>query len=175
MKPDLTLNEMRILILAVGNRSRGDDGVAPIMLDRVANKINGLANVEFVIEEVYQLQPEHIYDIDMADAVLIVDAATDLDANIRLSPIHASKNVEVGIHTVSPVNLLGLYQNLFKKAPPPTLLLSIKACEFGFTEKLSRTCQDSLAEAELVALDKLANPHSFFNHSGSSRAMQGRR
>ncbi|MGB5324850.1 MAG: hydrogenase maturation protease [Pseudomonadales bacterium] len=168
------LNEPRILILAIGNRSRGDDGVAPILLERLAARINRIANAEFIIEEVYQLQPEHIYDMEIADAVLIVDAATDLDANIRLGRIKANKKAEVGTHTVSPGNLLGLYQNLLRKPPPPSFLLSIKASEFGFTEKLSCDCQRALADAESFVLEELANPCRLLGQVAGLRAAEQR-
>ncbi|NNC54328.1 MAG: hydrogenase maturation protease [Pseudomonadales bacterium] len=158
----------RILLIAIGNRSRGDDGVAPVLLERVAGKIKAPANVQIVAEEVYQLQPEHIYDIEAADALLIIDAATDLDANVRLDPIRTNAAAEVGTHTVSPDNLLGLYQSLLEKSPPPSLLLTIKASEFGFTETLSASCQQALDEAERFLLQQLAAPAGLFEHMESA-------
>jgi len=164
---------MRILITAIGNRSRGDDGVAPLLLDRIAGKLQSIDGVSFVTEEVYQLQPEYIYDIEAADAWLLLDAGQGLATATSLCAIQVNRAARVGTHTLSPDNLLGLYQNLLQKSPPPARLLTLNASEFGFTETLSATSRRAIEQAEVFLLERLARPASFFDELGAGRAMAG--
>lgn len=157
--------------MAIGNRCRGDDGVAPVLIDRLSARQNEIAGVTLVIEEVYQLQPEHIYDLEQADALLVIDAAVHLDSNVSLCPIRINEAAEVGTHTLSPGNLLGLYLRLLEKQPPPGFLLTIKASEFGFTEQLSSSCQRALDEAESFLLRQLATPALLFKQQSASNAV----
>jgi len=63
-----------LLVLAVGNPSRGDDALGPMLLEALhAEGIDGDGQVELLGD--FQLQIEHVIDLRGRRAVLFVDAA----------------------------------------------------------------------------------------------------
>lgn len=153
----------RFLIMSIGNRSRGDDGVAPRLLERLVNGFpqQNMPTMKLIAEEVYQLQPEHIYDLQSADRVLLMDAARDLPEPFVLSRVSPSRSPTIGSHSLSPESLLGLYRELFQTEPPPCLLLSIQADDFGFTEALSPGATAAMHACEAFLRPRLIRPESF--------------
>jgi len=70
-----------ILIFAIGNESRGDDALAPLLVRRLADWLaaNDLAGQCEILEE-YQLQVEHVLDLQQRRLILFVDAGMDTPA-----------------------------------------------------------------------------------------------
>lgn len=63
-----------LLVLAVGNPSRGDDALGPMLLEALrAEGVEGNGQVELLGD--FQLQIEHVIDLRGRRAVLFVDAA----------------------------------------------------------------------------------------------------
>ena len=63
-----------LLVLAVGNPSRGDDALGPLLLERLqADGWDAGGQVELLCD--FQLQVEHTLDLQGRSAVLLVDAA----------------------------------------------------------------------------------------------------
>lgn len=67
---------MRLVVFGWGNDARGDDGLGPLLLERVARM--GLKDVATI--EDFQLQIEHALDLDGADLALFLDAGKDTPA-----------------------------------------------------------------------------------------------
>ncbi len=140
----------RILILGVGNRLRGDDGLGPRLLDRLRGKLNVPMIDAGDVPENY-LGP---IEAACADLVLVVDAA-DLRASpgdLALLELDQLGGMTVSTHTVN----LGL---LFKVIPssrrPQVLVLAVQpeATEFG--KGLSRAVDVALDGIESLLLSIL--------------------
>ena len=71
---------MKLVVFGWGNVSRGDDGLGPLLLARIAEA--GWA--ESTLIEDFQLQLEHALDLQGADLALFLDAGKGTPAPFRL-------------------------------------------------------------------------------------------
>lgn len=111
------------LVLAWGNRSRGDDALGPLFAEQVEGD-----GVE-VIEDM-QLQPEHALDLAGRAHVLFVDASLTAAAPFELLPLAPARDASFSTHAMSPQALLQVALELDGRAPPATLL-AIRGERFG--------------------------------------------
>ena len=133
----------RILIFAVGNESRGDDALAPLLLRRL--EAEGAAQAELIEE--YQLQVEHVTDLLGRSAVLFVDADMNCESPFDLSRIDAAHDNSYTSHAMSPVALLHAYSQVYRTDAPPSYLLRIRGYGFELGEGLS---DEAAANLELA-------------------------
>jgi hydrogenase maturation protease len=117
-----------LLIIAIGNPSRGDDALGPALLERLA--ADGVAadgQVELLTD--FQLQVEHALDLAGRRAVLFVDAAWPAPAGagsgaagVTLTPITADAAAPLSSHALRPQAVLQVCETLVPPAPPAWLL-----------------------------------------------------
>lgn len=131
-----------ILIMAIGNPSRGDDAIGPVLLDAFAQWLAQQTpaiqdRIELLQEQ--QLMVEHVADLTQRHRILIVDAAAQsaLQA-IALQTVatDASRPLMPG-HQMSPAHLLSWYQHLQQSSPPPCQTLTIRGEQFELGAPLS--------------------------------------
>lgn len=116
-----------ILVLAVGNPSRGDDAVGPLLAERLLDL--GLPGVEVIVD--FQLQIEHALDLQGRERVIFVDACVDAkDAAVvrALAPDACFAHTS---HALTPAQVLETYRRVVGGDPPPAWLLGIRAERFG--------------------------------------------
>ena len=130
---DNTLN----LLLAVGNRSRGDDAAGPFLLDQLRPVLAGFADISWQIEECYQLQPELVEEIRSASRIWVVDATREFSTGAELISVSPAPQFEFTTHALSVTSLLALYAKVYHCPPPPTQLLKIGASEFELGAPIS--------------------------------------
>ncbi|MBI5429943.1 MAG: hydrogenase maturation protease [Nitrosomonadales bacterium] len=135
-----------ILIFAIGNESRGDDALAPLLARRIQS--DGFGQVEFIEE--YQLQVEHVTDLVGRSAVLFIDADVSCDAPFLFSEITAAHDNSYTSHAMSPSALLHAYRQVYEKDAPSAFLLRIRGYGFELGESPSEA-----ASANLEAATKL--------------------
>jgi hydrogenase 3 maturation protease len=141
----------RILILGVGNRLRGDDGLGPRLLDRLRGKLSvPLIDAGDV--------PEHFLrpiEIARADLVLVVDAA-----ELRASPgdLALLELGQVGGQAISThsVNLRLLFNVIPADRRPDVLVLAVQPESREPGGKLSRTVDIALEGIESLLLEVLS-------------------
>ena len=108
-----------VLIIGIGNPSRGDDALGPAVVARVeellAAEIAG-GHVETLID--FQLQVEHTLDIAGRETVFIVDASVVAAESLAISRIAADDVPPPFSHMMSPGALLSAYERSFGPAPP---------------------------------------------------------
>lgn len=150
--PQNKISATKIAIFYIGNPSRGDDGAACALQAKLAQSSNNLAGVIIENQWVYQLCPEHIYDMEPADVVVFVDATVRFNHGCKLETIIPTESPALASHALSPNDLTGFYESLLHKKPPPCLLLSIGATEFELTEKISPMTQENIHMAEDMLL-----------------------
>ena len=130
------------LVFAWGNRSRGDDALGPLLLDRLRAALPEDASVVFL--EDYQLQIEHALDLVGRSRVLFVDASLTCSAPFEAMQLQPQKQASVLTHALSPQALLQVFCDLHGHAPPPSTLLAIRGEVFELGASLSPAAQANL-------------------------------
>ena len=143
-----------ILIQAIGNPSRGDDALGPLLLDsllpllpsRQGSVIMGSADLE--AEWVYQLQVEQAEQWSHFDIVIVVDAHLSLTAPFQWSELswapEAAHELGISSHQVSPLTVLGL-NHLYFQQHPQVFQLALRAESFELGSDLSSVARGALA------------------------------
>ena len=149
-----------ILVFAIGNESRGDDGLGPIIKRHLEEKLVDLANIDFL--EDFQFQVEHIYDLMDRDIVLLIDAHLKLSRSCRLEQVMPIRDLSLTTHALNPGGLLWLYESVVGKTPPPTFLLSVRGREFELGSGLSATGLRNFSEAASWGERLLREPNESF-------------
>ena len=134
---------MRVVVFGWGNDARGDDGLGPRLLERVAKA--GFAGVTTVEE--YQLQIEHALDLDGAEAALFLDAGRETPAPFAFAEIAPRGDESHTTHALSPEAVLDVYQRAFRRTAPPSFALALRGDRFELGEGLSPAASDRLEAA----------------------------
>ena len=108
-----------VLIIGIGNPSRGDDALGPAVVARIEELLAAeiaRGQVETLID--FQLQLEHTLDIAGRETVFIVDASVVAAEPLSISRIVADDAHPPFSHMMSPAALLNAYERSFGQAPP---------------------------------------------------------
>jgi hydrogenase maturation protease len=142
------------LVLAVGNPSRGDDALGPLLIERLSQEL--LADVEYNSGDVefltdFQLQVEHALDLIGRRAVLFVDAALPgVVEKVAIDVITADEGVPPASHALRAGAVLNVAIRINGHAPP-AWQLAIEGCEFALGEGLSEAAERNLSGAIVAA------------------------
>ena len=150
----------RVLILGYGNPGRGDDALGPELiarLERWAAEDALASTLELTLLTDFQLQVEHVLDLQHQDLVLLVDAHLSALPPFGFERVTAAPVPSFSTHWVSPGTLLKVFQDLHG-TPPPTYLLGIRGYSFELGEPLSRDAEDHLQETQAWVLQLLNRP-----------------
>ena len=146
MKSPETEPMPRVLVIAIGNPLRSDDGLAWRAADELAKE---LSTSELEIIRVHQLTPELAEDVRHAKRVIFVDAAASGEpGTVKCERMHPSAGESGSSHHLTPGTLLQLSATLYA-AKPTTFLVSVAGQNFEHGELLSP--QVELKVPELVA------------------------
>lgn len=144
-----------VLVFAIGNESRGDDALGPLLARRLAE---GLDPRQVEVLEEYQLQVENTLDMAGRQLVLFLDAGHGTPPPFtfyRASPQSPSGH---STHAVAPEALLGVYHQVNGEAPPPAFILCIAGEAFELGEPLSAAAAQHLTEALAFACALFSTP-----------------
>jgi hydrogenase maturation protease len=134
---------LRLVVFGWGNDARGDDGLGPILLARIAGA--GWPKVRTV--EDFQLQIEHALDLDGADAALFLDAGKDTPAPFAFSEIKPQRTATHTTHALAPEAVLDIYARTLRLAPPPSFTLCLRGERFELGDGLSAEARERLEAA----------------------------
>ncbi len=132
-----------ILILAVGNPSRGDDAIGPVLAARL--EALGLPDVEVITD--FQLAPEHAMDLVGRARVIFVDAGKDTPDPYELRRVEARDDFTYTSHAMSPEAVLATYVRVTGAAPPEAWVLCVRGESFELGEALSEAAAERLEAA----------------------------
>ncbi|HZW23966.1 MAG TPA: hydrogenase maturation protease [Gallionella sp.] len=151
-----------ILVFAIGNESRGDDALGPLLV----RALEGLNNHVEVIED-YQLQVEHVTDLVGRRAAIFVDADVSCSAPFHFSAISAAHDNSYTSHAMTPFALLHTYRQVYGTDAPPTFLLRIRGYDFELGSTLSEQAEQNLVAATRLAGDLCgtANPQRWLQRA----------
>lgn len=142
-----------LLILAVGNPSRGDDALGPLFLERLAalrERGGDWDGIELLTD--FQLQIEHAVDLEHRTLALFVDASISCPPPYQFTRLQAARDTSYTSHALTPAAVLHVYEQINSASAPPAFLLAIRGESFELGQSPS-----SLAKANLAAGLKFAD------------------
>jgi len=133
-----------LLVLAIGNPSRGDDALGPLAAEKLAEL--ALPGVEVLTD--FQLQVEHALDLLGRSEVIFVDAdAAGGSGPFEFRTVAPAADARHSSHSLSPSAVLDAYRRLTGGEPPPSRLMAIRGHEFSLGTPLSPAAQANLRAA----------------------------
>ncbi len=136
------------LIFAVGNESRGDDALAPLLLRRLDAWLKKEArSADFELIEDFQLQVEHAMDMAGRKMVLFIDAGMDTPIPYAFYRAQAGDARTPYSHALTPEAVLAVYPQIYQNAPPPAFILCIRGEQFELGSPLSPAADSHLDSA----------------------------
>lgn len=132
-----------ILVIAVGNPSRGDDAIGPLLAARI--EALGLPDVEVVTD--FQLAPEHALDLVGRERVIFVDAGEGTPDPYELRRVTAQDDFTYTSHAMSPEAVLATYARVTDEPPPEAWVLCVRGESFELGEPLSAAAAGRLEAA----------------------------
>lgn len=149
-----------LLVFAIGNESRGDDALAPLLVRQLQSEDTG-AKIEFI--EDFQLQVEHVTDLLGRSAVLFVDADMSCDAPFHFSEIAAAQDHSYTSHAMTPFALLHTFRQVYGTNAPRSFLLRIRGYGFELGESLSDEASFNLELATTEVRNWLAYQQQLYS------------
>jgi len=127
-----------VVVFAIGNPSRGDDAIGPVLLERLADwlEAEGLAG-RFELIEDFQLQIEHVIDLQGRLLALFIDAGAGTPAPYTFQSIAPATGIAHTTHELPPEAVLQVYRQTEGAAPPPSFVLCVRGESFELGAPLS--------------------------------------
>ena len=137
-----------LVVFAVGNPSRGDDAIGPVICGRLAKWLEneGLADQVDLIED-FQLNIEHALDLQDRELALFIDAGENTPAPFIFAQIYPSTATGHTTHALPPEAVLQVYRQMESKEPPPSFVLCVRGECFELGEGLSPEALGRVNEA----------------------------
>ncbi len=145
-----------ILVFAIGNESRSDDALGPLLLRRLQSE--AVPQTEFI--EDFQLQVEHVTDLAGRNMVVFVDADVSCNAPFEFSSVTAAHDNSYSSHAMTPSALLHTYHQVYSEDAPQSFLLRIRGYGFELGEELSDEATGNLEQAARMICAWLADIHT---------------
>ena len=144
-----------LLVLAVGNPSRGDDALGPQFLEQLTiwqDQRDDWEEVELLSD--FQLHIEHAVDLENRKLALFVDASVSCPPPFQFSRLQPVRDTSYTSHALSPAAVLYVYQQINQVPPPPAFQLAIRGQSFALGQPLSAAAKTHLTAA-LAFADRL--------------------
>lgn len=138
-----------VLVLAVGNPSRGDDALGPVLAERL--QALALGGVEVLVD--FQLQVEHSLDLVGRDVVIFVDAGAETPAPYVLREARPADELAHTSHALAPEAVLAAYRRVHGTEPPHALVLCVRGESFELGAPLSAAAAAHLDLAWMALQD----------------------
>jgi hydrogenase maturation protease len=136
----------RLVVIAWGNESRGDDGLGPAFVAR-AEALPDPPGVRTTFVADFQLQPEHAVDLNGGDLALFVDASRTATAPFEFRRVEPARTATFTTHGVAPGVVLAAFDATFGRPPPPAFELAIPGEDFELGEPLRKRARGCLDDA----------------------------
>jgi hydrogenase maturation protease len=142
---------LNILVIGIGNPSRGDDALGPLLVESIESL--GLPGVETLCD--FQMQVEYVLDLHGHDLVIFVDASLNALAPFEYYPTHARSMPDYTSHALAPEALLAIYEAHYGEAHPPAYVLAIRGTRFELGDPLSLEARAHLDVARVFLVEAL--------------------
>jgi hydrogenase maturation protease len=136
-----------VLVLGVGNPSRGDDAIGPRAIEQL--EALALPGIELLTD--FQLQVEHALDLVGRREVVFIDAAASGPEPFSLEPAMPLADATAMTHALSPAAVLDAFQRVGDGPLPAAFVLAVRGYQFELGAALSDAAAANL-EAALAML-----------------------
>ena len=127
----------KVLVVGIGNPSRGDDALGPMFIDLAGKALAGeITRGEVELLTDFQLQIEHTLDLQGRERVVFVDASVHAAAPFEYTRTQPGADHTHTTHAMSPEALLGTYRDVMGE-PPLSFTLAIRGEQFELGEPLT--------------------------------------
>jgi len=160
-----------ILIIGIGNPSRGDDALGPLCMHGL--EALHLADVELITD--FQLQVEFALDLAGRRQVVFVDAAASGPEPYELRALGQPQGMGHTSHAISPEAVLATCTRVGVKPPAVLHVLAIRGYSFELGAGLSPQARRNLeaATAGLLRHLRLEGPSGALDQTHSAHAPGG--
>ncbi|PIP95641.1 MAG: Ni/Fe hydrogenase [Bdellovibrio sp. CG12_big_fil_rev_8_21_14_0_65_39_13] len=131
-----------LLIIGIGNPSRGDDAIGPLLIEWLEQATN------FDCRWNYQLQIEDAEEIAGYDSVLLIDAHVNQDRLLEINEVLPIEDSSFSTHSLSPATVTALNRKYFSHHPK-VQLLSLKGVSFELGSSPSLQADLAMNEAKV--------------------------
>jgi hydrogenase maturation protease len=137
-----------LVVFAVGNPSRGDDAIGPVICGRLAKWLENerLADRVELIED-FQLNIEHALDLRNRELALFIDAGENTPAPFIFARIYPSTATAHTTHALPPEAVLQVYRQMEDREPPPAFVLCVRGEGFELGAPLTAAAESHSALA----------------------------
>lgn len=153
-----------VLIFAIGNESRGDDALGPLLLRKLEPwlRAENLSD-QFESLEEFQLQVENAMDMKDRRLVLFIDAGIETGLPFSFYRAQVKDTPVLYSHALEPESLLKVYEQFYQEPPPAVFILCIRGEAFELGEALSSEASERLEQAFEFCKKRLqqANPEDW--------------
>ena len=148
-----------VVVFAVGNPSRGDDAIGPELCGRLEKwlKNEGLEDQVELIED-FQLQIEHVLDLQGRQLALFIDAGENTAAPYTFKQIAPATGIAHTTHELPPEAVLQVYLQTEGCEPPSSFVLCVSGEKFELGEALTATATSHLEAAFALSLQLCRKP-----------------
>jgi hydrogenase maturation protease len=153
-------HKIRTLIYGYGNPGRRDDGLGPMLIDKIEKWVKENNITDIAVDSNYQLNIEDAYTIRNYDIVIFVDASVEDIEHFIIDRVEPDSKVAFNTHSVSPGFVLELCRKFYKKYPE-TFLVHIKGYEFELQEGLTDEAAGNLEIVYNFLINLLAVPENY--------------
>ena len=144
-----------LVVFAVGNPSRGDDAIGPVICGRLAKWLENEKLSERVeLIEDFQLNVEHALDLQGRELALFIDAGENTPAPFIFEQIFPSTAPSHTTHALPPQAVLQVYRQMEGTEPPPSFVLCVRGEGFELGADLTPTALAGI-DAAMALLDRL--------------------
>jgi hydrogenase maturation protease len=148
-----------VVVFAVGNPSRGDDAIGPVICRRLAEWLEneGLADQVELIED-FQLNIEHALDLQGRELALFIDAGENTPAPFIFEQIYSSTAAAHSTHALPPQAVLQVYRQMDGTEPPPSFVLCVRGEKFELGEPLTAVAENHAEVAFELSMELCRQP-----------------
>jgi len=132
-----------VLIIGIGNPSRGDDALGPLCIERL--EAMGLREMALLTD--FQLQVEFALDLAGRREVVFVDASASGPEPYAFCPVGPAAGMSHTSHAISPGAVLAACEQVGVTPPPSAHVLAIRGHAFELGEGLSPAAARNLEAA----------------------------
>ncbi len=144
-----------VVVFAVGNPSRGDDAIGPVICGRLAKWLENQDLTERVeLIEDFQLNIEHALDLQGRELALFIDAGQNTPTPFIFARIYPSTATAHTTHALPPEAVLQVYRQMEDKEPPPSFVLCVRGEGFELGADLTPAAMVGI-EAAMDLLERL--------------------
>lgn len=153
---------MKFLLLGYGNPGRGDDGLGPWLVERLEQQWQEMKQGRQLITflTAMQLQPEHVFDLEVHDRILLIDAGMGTPDPFVFEQLHPRRDDSFSSHSLSPQTLLAIYLDTLRRQPPPAFLLTVRGENFSLGVPLTPEVLERIDRARDFVCQLLRAPES---------------